>query len=141
MASGLTAREYVFYDGHCGLCHRAVRFLLARDASGELFRFAPLDSQAFLRLVPPAQRVDLPDSIVVLTSEGRLLTRSTAVLHATARLGGLWRPVAFVGGLVPALLRDAVYVGIAKIRHRLFTPPPTACPLLPPELRRRFDLD
>jgi hypothetical protein len=23
--------EMIFYDGHCGLCHRAVRFVLAED--------------------------------------------------------------------------------------------------------------
>ena len=35
--------ETLFYDGQCGLCHRAVRFLLAEDrAPGGAFRFAPL---------------------------------------------------------------------------------------------------
>ena len=34
--------DQVFYDGHCGLCHRTVLFLLTRDRDGALFRFGPL---------------------------------------------------------------------------------------------------
>ena len=29
------AAEYLFYDGHCGLCHRAVKFVLRHDRSGK----------------------------------------------------------------------------------------------------------
>src|SRR5208282_2216789 len=34
--------EELFYDGYCGLCHRAVRFILAEDTTGTAFRFAAL---------------------------------------------------------------------------------------------------
>src|SRR2546426_853835 len=33
----ITATELLFYDGHCGLCHRAVRFVLAEDVGGKTF--------------------------------------------------------------------------------------------------------
>jgi len=79
----------VFYDGGCGLCHRAVRFALAHDADGSRFRFASLDSEGFRRRVPPAARAGLPDSIVALTPDGTLLVRSAAVLHVLERVGGL----------------------------------------------------
>jgi predicted DCC family thiol-disulfide oxidoreductase YuxK len=130
--------ETVFYDGHCGLCHGAVRFLLAEDSDGSRFRFAPLDSDLFLRTVPEHLRRDLPDSLIVLTEQGRLLTRSAAVLHLLHRLGGAWRLLAMIMSPVPQRLRDAAYDAIARVRHRLFPAPEAACPMLPPALRRRF---
>jgi predicted DCC family thiol-disulfide oxidoreductase YuxK len=130
--------ETVFYDGHCGLCHRAVRFILAEDRA-RAFRFAPLDSDAFRAAVPEAGRKGLPDSVIVQTTEGELLVRSTAVLYLMKRLGGVWRALAAVGSLIPASLRDRVYDRVAGIRHRLFKAPDAACPIIPKHLRERFD--
>jgi predicted DCC family thiol-disulfide oxidoreductase YuxK len=131
--------EMIFYDGHCGLCHRAVRFLLAEDRVGDTFRFAPLGSDAFLAVVPEPARTQLPDSLVLRTSEGELLTRSAAVLHAMRRLGGAWRVLAAAVSVLPASLRDWLYDGVARVRYRLFRPPADACPITPPHLRSRFD--
>ena len=36
------AGEHIFFDGHCGLCHRFVRFVLAEDQSAKPLSFAPL---------------------------------------------------------------------------------------------------
>jgi predicted DCC family thiol-disulfide oxidoreductase YuxK len=130
--------EMIFYDGHCGLCHRAVRFVLAEDWSGRTFRFAPLDSDALRAAIPEAGRSRLPDSLVVLAADGTIRTRSTAVRHIMARLGGLWRVFAILAGLVPVRLLDRAYDGIASIRGRLFAAPPQACPVLPKHLRERF---
>ncbi|MBL0062464.1 MAG: DUF393 domain-containing protein [bacterium] len=35
-----------YYDGHCGLCHMAVVFLLKRDRSGIIY-FAPIQSELY----------------------------------------------------------------------------------------------
>jgi predicted DCC family thiol-disulfide oxidoreductase YuxK len=129
--------DVVFYDGHCGLCHRAVKFTLAVDR-GAVFRFAPLDSDAFRRTVDADTRAALPDSIVVRTADGRLLTRSDAILHILSRSAGPWRFLAPLGRAVPRFLRDPLYNAVARIRRRMFAPPPAACPMLPPELRSRF---
>ena len=129
----------VFYDGGCGLCHRAVRFALAHDADGSRFRFASLDSESFRRRVPPAARGGLPDSIVALTSDGTLLVRSTAVLHVLERVGGLWKIAGRLLALVPRGIRDAGYDGVARVRHLIFTRPTDTCPVTPPELRARFE--
>jgi predicted DCC family thiol-disulfide oxidoreductase YuxK len=130
--------ETLFYDGNCGLCHGAVRFVLAEDPDGTALRFAPLDSDAFRAAVPDDVRASLPDSLVLATADGRVLTRSAGVLHLGRRLGGIWRLLATVGGVVPEGLRDRAYDGIARVRHRLFAKPKDACPLLPPHLRARF---
>lgn len=129
----------VFYDGACGLCHRTVRFAIARDRDGRHFRFAALGGEAFRRLVPEALRPGLPDSIVILTPGGALLVRSAAVIHILERIGGSWRLMGKLLALVPQGIRDLGYDGIARLRHRLFRRPPDACPVTPPELRARFE--
>ena len=134
------ATEMVFYDGHCGLCHRAVRFVLAEDRTGDAFRFAPLGSDAFLETVPENKRATLPDSIIVRTAAGDLLIRSSAILYLLQRLGGAWRVLAGVARVIPAVIRDYAYDQIARVRYRLFKSPPEACPMIPAHLRARFDL-
>jgi predicted DCC family thiol-disulfide oxidoreductase YuxK len=129
----------MFYDGHCGLCHRAVRFVLAEDRDGKLFRFAPLQGETYQRSVNAEQRKTLPDSVVVLTADGRLLVRSEALLHILRRLGGAWKFVAVVLGVVPRGLRDFVYDFVARVRFRVFGRREDLCPVMPAELRARFD--
>lgn len=135
---GSEGSDRVFYDGSCGLCHGAVRFLLAEDSRASL-RFAPLDSEAFAAAVPPERRAALPDSIVVLTGAGRLETRSDATLYLASRLGGIWRLLSWVGRIVPRSLRDRVYDAVAAARYRVFGRREESCPLLPEPLTSRFD--
>lgn len=133
------AQDRVFYDGHCGLCHGLVRFALSEDRTGATFRFAPLDSSTFRSQIAEGDRAGLPDSIVVDTAEGRLLTKSAAVLYILDRLGGLWRVLSWVLHAVPSRVRDAVYDAIARIRSVVFKRPADVCPLVPPDLIARFD--
>jgi len=129
----------VFYDGGCGLCHRAVRFAIAHDADGSRFRFASLQSEGFRRRVPAAARAGLPDSIVTLTPDGTLLVRSAAVIHVLERVGGGWKVAGRLLRLVPRSVRDAGYDTVARVRYLLFRRPAEACPVTPPELRARFE--
>jgi len=137
--AGRGGQERVFYDGSCGLCHRTVRFILAEEPSGERFRFAPLEGETFSAEVAEEQRGALPDSIVLKTGEGRLLMRSAAVLHMLRGLGGVWRCLATLAGVVPAGMLDRLYDGVAAVRHRVFRRPEAACPILPAALLERFD--
>lgn len=131
--------ERIFYDGECGLCHRWVRFALARERGRELFRFAPLQGPTFAAEVSVADRSALPDSVAVRTADGRLLVRSAAMLHVLRRIGGAWAALAAVLGIVPTSLADWSYDLVARLRKRLFARPADLCPLVPPELARRFD--
>jgi predicted DCC family thiol-disulfide oxidoreductase YuxK len=135
--SGPAGCDTLFYDGHCGLCHRWVRFVLARDAAGA-FEFAPLQGSHFAALVPPDAAVALPDSLVVRTADGRLLVRSAAVRHLLARIGGPWRALSILTGLCPTRLADVAYDGIARFRKLLFDEPRDVCPVVPPAIRNRF---
>ena len=128
----------LFYDGGCGLCHRSVRFVLRADRDGRAFRFAPLGGETFRAQVRAAGG-GLPDSLVVRTADGRLLTRFRGVLHVLERLGGFWRALGALASLPPPAWGDAAYDAVARVRHRLFEKPPETCPVSPPELRKRFD--
>ena len=130
----------MFYDGHCGLCHRAVQFVLVHDREGLAFRFAPLQGEAFARMVPAEKRAELPDSVVVLTADGRLLMRSDAFVHILRRLGGVWKAIATVVGVIPRGLRDSVYDFVARVRFAVFGRRDDLCPVMAAELRSRFDL-
>jgi predicted DCC family thiol-disulfide oxidoreductase YuxK len=131
--------EILFYDGHCGLCHRAVKFVLKHEGLGNAFRFAPLQGPTFRARVPADRRAGLPDSIVVLTESGELLVRSDAFLHILRRMGGGWRILAGVLAAVPRALRDLIYDFVARVRYRIFGKRDELCPIVPPELRARFD--
>jgi predicted DCC family thiol-disulfide oxidoreductase YuxK len=116
-----------------------VKFVIARDHSGNLFRFAPLQGPTFGMRTCLSWRVNMPDSVVVLTRENALLVRSDALLHILRRLGGGWKVLAKVIDVVPRPLRDASYSFVARIRYRIFGRRDDLCPVVEADLRRRFD--
>ena len=130
----------VFYDGDCGLCHGAVRFVLARDRAA-IFRFAPLGSPAFERMIPAEERSRIPDSMVVRTTDQRTLTQSDAVVEMLRQLGGVWGALSLVLGTLPRAIRNPGYRFVAAVRASLFARPTDACPVMAPDLRGRFLFD
>jgi predicted DCC family thiol-disulfide oxidoreductase YuxK len=109
----------VFYDGVCRFCDRFVQFLLARDHAGR-FRFAPLQGRFAANILSARGRRpgDL-DTAYVLTADGRLLRKSRAVLFVLGQLGGLWWVLGLLR-VVPAVIADRVYDGVARVRYRFF---------------------
>lgn len=132
--------ERIFYDGDCGVCHWAVSFVARRDPAGLTFRFAPLHGDTFRASIDDQRRADLPDSLIVHTEDDRLLMRSQGLIHILKRLGAFWRLWATLLWLVPSPLRDFGYDLFARYRKRWLRPPSGVCPVLPPELRARFDI-
>jgi predicted DCC family thiol-disulfide oxidoreductase YuxK len=138
--AGLATRESVsratlYYDGDCGLCDRFVQFVLRHDR-GEYFQFATLQSEAGREQL---SRLGLPENdlrTVMLVEEGNSYVRSTASLRVCRRLAGFW-PLLYAFILIPERWRDAAYTLVARNRKRWFRTP-SACPVMPPEWRRRF---
>jgi len=134
----LAAPATVFYDGHCGLCHGVVRFLISEDVDGSAFRFAPLDSDAFRSGLPADERAQLPDSVVLRDPAGALLVRWAAVENVAQRLGGIWRAAATALRPVPDAWLDRAYDQVAAHRALVFGREEEACPRLSAELLERF---
>ena len=109
-----------------------------RDRLG-LFRFAPLDGRTFRDRVPAGARAGLTDSFIVATADGRLLMRAAGVRHVLGRLGGPWRLLALLSRILPNAIADRLYDAVAARRSRLFRRPTEKCPLVPAELRSRFE--
>ncbi len=126
----------MFYDGSCGLCHRAVRFLLARDPDGTRFRYAPLQGQTAAETL--GDLAALPDSMVIQCADGTQLTRGPAAIKLGLALDGFWWGLATVGRLLPNFLLNWGYDLVARRRYRWFGREDEHCPLLPPEQRMRF---
>jgi predicted DCC family thiol-disulfide oxidoreductase YuxK len=119
LARLIDSREWLFYDGGCRLCRGATRFVRKRDRETH-FRAAPLEGTIFLAEVPAASRAGLPDSLVLLTREGALLTQSDACICVLRRLGGVWKALAMLLAPVPKPLRDRAYCAVARMRFVLF---------------------
>jgi len=131
--------EILFYDGHCGLCHHAVKFILQQDRSGTTFQFAPLGGETFQARIPAPQRTGLPDSMVVQTRDGSLLMRSEAWVYVLRRLGGRWKLLSVLLHLIPRPMRDLFYHFVARTRYLMFGRRDEVCPMVPPPLRARLN--
>ncbi len=115
------------YDGECGVCHLAVRFAIAETATDLTFR--PMQ----------ADGVDVTQVATWEIVEGeRTYIKTDAFVRLLQYSGGLWGVAAAVLYAVPRALRDGAYDALARVRRRLAPRPPELCPLVSPELRRRF---
>lgn len=124
----------VFFDGVCGLCNRAVDFLMVRDRARRL-QFAPLQG-ATARTRLPASDIENLNSLVVVDGE-TILRKSDGILHAISVLGPGWHLIARVATMIPRPLRDLVYDFIARTRYSIFGKR-DVCRLPTPGERARF---
>jgi predicted DCC family thiol-disulfide oxidoreductase YuxK len=136
--SPLPAGEHIFFDGHCGLCHGFVRFVLREDQSERPFSFAPLQGEFIRQRIPEHIRVRLPDSVVLMDEKNKILSHSAAVIYVMKRLGGIWFIGATLLSLVPRALRDFGYATCASLRKALSGASPELCPLVPAQWRPRL---
>jgi len=131
----------LLYDGVCGLCNRAVQFVLKRDRE-DRFRFASLQSNFAAEILrrhgaSPQQL----DTVYVLLDRGepgeRLLARSDAAIFVLQTVGGIWRVMNAVLRVLPRWLRDSGYNLIARNRYQIFGKYAT-CPLPQEQDRHKF---
>lgn len=128
--------DVLFYDGDCGLCHRAVAWVLRKDAEAGRFRFSPLRGQYIQSVLSESERAALPDTLVVRTVQGRTLMRSAALAYILERLGHTTTAAVLRG--IPRPLADLAYRLVAAVRHGLLARPSRSCPATPPHLKARF---
>jgi predicted DCC family thiol-disulfide oxidoreductase YuxK len=135
-----TSNPIVLYDGVCGLCNRAVQFLLKRDRHDRL-RFASLQSEFAAQLL---QRHGLDnkdlDTVYVVLDQGdageALLARGDAFLVFAREIGGVWN-VARLGRIIPRPIRNWLYDFVARHRYQVFGKY-EACMLPDPRHKHKF---
>lgn len=115
-AVDLDTTSVLFFDGVCNLCNRTVDFLIRRDKK-HVLRYAPLQGTSAHEMLDASMIEALP-SVVFMDKNG-VYQRSTAVLRAVAKLGGLW-PALMILLVIPRPIRDAVYNWIGKNRYTWF---------------------
>lgn len=125
----------LLYDGECGLCGAAVRFVLRHDRRG-VFHFAGLDTVIGRNLRMQSGVSPEVDSLVVI-DEGVGYIRSDAILAILRHLGGRWHLLR-MGGLLPRRWRDALYEGVARRRRRWSARWGMSCVVPTPAQRARF---
>ena len=133
----MSEQPILFFDGDCGLCHRFVTFVLNHEQEAR-FQFAPLGGETFSEVFDEESSKEFPDSLILKTETGELLMFSDAAVYVLKTLSPGWRRVGNVIGVLPKPVRDFGYRCVAANRRKLFKKPEGACPLVPAELRSRF---
>jgi len=132
-------RHLVFYDGKCGLCDRAVQFILKIDRR-KIFMFAPLQGEtAASMLQDVSDSIKNADSIILIedfhSNKPQIYLFGKAAFRILWLVGGWWKLIGWKCFL-PSWFYDWSYRLIAKYRHRLFSQ--DSCILISPETKSRF---
>lgn len=125
----------ILFDGVCNLCNGFVQFVIKHDRQG-YFKFTALQSEAGQKILQQTNFSNTSLHTVVLVENGKVYVRSTAALKVLARLDGFW-PITYAAIILPAFLRDVIYMGIARNRYRWFGKQ-ESCMVPTPELKSRF---
>jgi len=130
-----TGGALLLFDGVCNLCNGAVNLVIEADPDA-YFRLGTLQSDAARPYLRAFGRDPEAMSTVVLIENGRLYTRSTAVLRVLRRLEAPWSLLwAFI--ILPRPVRDWLYDRVAAGRYDWFGQR-DECRVPTPDLRARF---
>lgn len=129
------AGPIILFDAECILCSANAQFVLTQDRK-KRFRLAAMQGEVGSGLyrrfgIDPTN----PDSIIVVDGD-KMLRDSDAVLAIYAGLGWPWKALALLR-LVPRVLRDPLYLFVARNRYRIFGRR-ESCWLPSPEFRDRL---
>ncbi|MDB6078614.1 MAG: hypothetical protein JWO82_2361 [Akkermansiaceae bacterium] len=124
----------VGFDGDCLMCSRGMRFLAEHDPR-KRFRFLKLQSERGRRMEEQAGETGLKTMLV--EADGRIYSRSAAILRCLQAMGGVWSLLAAAGRIFPG--RDWLYDLIARNRQRFFKG--SVCALPSPALLERMASD
>jgi len=134
------AKAIVLYDGVCGLCNRAVQFLLKRDRHDRL-QFASLQSDLAAKVLNRhGMNPKGLDTVYAVLNYGEpnetLLAKGDAFLFFAGVIDGVWS-VASVVKVVPRPVRNGLYDFVARHRYQVFGKS-ESCMLPDPKQRHKF---
>lgn len=129
-------KDVIFFDGVCNLCNSSINYVIRHDESHR-YKFASLQSNFAKETLKDASinKKEL-ESIVLLTSEGKIYSKSTAALKVASHLG-FPRNIMSIFLIIPNFIRNWVYDFIARNRYKWFGKK-DSCMIPTPELKDKF---
>lgn len=122
----LPHKKWVLFDGDCGLCHWAVRFIAPKDRNN-FFCFVPLNSSFGIQLLrerglyleEKSKNVLHLNSVILIDPNKAYYIKSEAVIQILKLLPN-WYFISVLLQIIPSRIRDLCYDYTAKNRTKWF---------------------
>ena len=118
----------IYYDGECGLCHMAVKFILRVDSKNK-FYFSPLSNFD--------NKLKNIDSII-LKSGDKVFYESQAIIMVFENIDNNWNYLAKVLKIFPINVLDIAYRWVSRNRTKISVKEASSCPIVPGYYKKRF---
>ena len=118
----------IYYDGECGLCHMAVKFILRVDSKSK-FYFSPLSNFD--------NNLKNIDSII-LRSGDKVFYESQAIIMVFENIDNNWNYLAKVLKIFPINVLDIAYRWVSRNRTKISVKEVSSCPIVPSYYKKRF---
>lgn len=120
----------IYYDGECGLCHLAVRFILRVDSKSN-FYFSPLSN-----LDINLKNIDS----IILKRGNKVFYEGMAIIMIFENIDNNWNYLAKVLKLIPINVLDTAYRWMSRNRAKISVKKISSCPIVPSCYQKRFIL-
>ena len=120
----------IYYDGECGLCHLAVRFILRVDSKSN-FYFSPLSN-----LDINLKNIDS----IILKKDNKVFYEGMAIIMIFQNIDNNWNYLAKVLKLIPINVLDTAYRWVSRNRAKISVKKVSSCPMVPSYYQKRFIL-
>ncbi len=107
----------IFFDGKCSLCNKSIDLIISLDKK-RAFRYAPLQGEAAIRLLPLHTYTLL--SSLVYYENGKIWTKSEAIIKVLSKLGFPFFILGKLITIIPKSLLNLIYDYISQNRIRWF---------------------
>ena len=123
-------KNVIYYDGECGLCHLAVRFILRVDSKNN-FYFSPLSN-----LDINLKNIDS----IVLKRGNKVFYEGMAIIMIFENIDNNWNYLAKILKLIPINVLDTAYRWVSRNRAKISVKKVSSCPMVPSYYQKRFIL-
>ena len=120
----------IYYDGECGLCHLAVRFILRVDSKSK-FYFSPLSN-----LDNNLKNIDS----IILKRGKKVFYEGQAIILIFENIDNNWNYLARLLKLIPINVLDTAYRWVSRNRAKISKKKVSSCPIVPSSYQKRFIL-
>ena len=120
----------IYYDGECGLCHLAVKFILRVDSKSK-FYFSPLSN-----LDNNLKSIDS----IILKKGNKVFYEGQAIIMIFENIDNNWNYLAKVLKLFPVNVLDTAYRWVSRNRAKVSVKKVSSCPIVPNSYQKRFIL-